>query len=104
MLRPLADVRARRRNRTRIRHHDHVLVTHVYANTYDSALGLGERDKDGSFRCAKAEHASLNRRLQEENIELAARLKKYVKQGPRLSFEIAGQGRGISVSPQEHVG
>ena len=45
------------------------LVTHVRANTaYDPALGLGERHKDGSFRCAKAEHPSLDRRLQEETL------------------------------------
>ena len=49
-------------------------------------------------------HVSLNRRLQEENVDLAARLKKYVKKGPRLSIEISGQWRGISAGPREYVG
>ena len=59
------------------------LVTHACANTaYDLALGLCERDKMGRFDAQKRNtylHAGLNRRLQEENIDLAARLKKYVK-------------------------
>ena len=77
------------------------LVTHVRANTsYDPALGLGERGKMGRFDAQKlnAYLHGLNRRLQEENIDLAARLEKYeeVKQGPRLSIESAGRGRRIS--------
>ncbi|KAG9313115.1 hypothetical protein JVU11DRAFT_6565 [Chiua virens] len=77
------------------------LVTHVRANTsYDPALGLGERGKMGRFDAQKlnAYLHGLNRRLQEENIELAARLQKYeeVKEGPRLSIGSAGRGRRLS--------
>ena len=79
----------------------HDLVTHVRANTsYDPALGLGERGKMGRFDAQKLNSYlhGLNRRLQEENIDLIARLQKYeeVKQGPRLSMESAGRGRRIS--------
>lgn len=77
------------------------LVSHVRANTsYDPALGLGERGRMGRFDAQKLNTYlhGLNRRLQEENLELAARLQKYeeVKQGPRLSIESAGKGRRIS--------
>lgn len=77
------------------------LVTHVRANTsYDPALGLGERGKMGRFDAQKLNTYlhGLNHRLQEENIDLIARLQKYeeVKQGPRLSIESAGRGRRIS--------
>ena len=41
-------------------------------------------------------HAGLHCKLQEENIDLAARLEKHVKQAPRLSLEIAGGRQGIS--------
>lgn len=80
----------------------HDLVTHVRANTsYDPALGLGERGKMGRFDAQKLNSYlhGLNRRLQEENIDLIARLQKYeeVKQGPRLSMESAGRGRRLSV-------
>ncbi|KAG8221048.1 hypothetical protein J3R82DRAFT_2558 [Butyriboletus roseoflavus] len=79
----------------------HDLVTHVRANTsYDPALGLGERGKMGRFDAQKlnAYLHGLNHRLQEENIDLIARLRKYeeVKQGPRLSIESMGKGRRIS--------
>ncbi|KAH0836767.1 hypothetical protein J3R83DRAFT_8515 [Lanmaoa asiatica] len=79
----------------------HDLVTHVRANTsYDPALGLGERGKMGRFDAQKLNGYlhGLNRRLQEENVDLIARLQKYeeVKQGPRLSVESAGRGRRIS--------
>ena len=79
----------------------HDLVTHVRANTsYDPALGLGERGKMGRFDAQKLNSYlhGLNRHLQEENIELIARLQKYeeVKQGPRPSMESAGRGRRIS--------
>jgi chromosome segregation ATPase len=79
----------------------HDLVTHVRANTsYDPAVGLGERGKMGRFDAQKLNSYlhGLNRRLQEENIDLIARLRKYeeVKQRPRLSMESAGGGRRIS--------
>lgn len=79
----------------------HDLVTHVRANTsYDPALGLGERGKMGRFDAQKlnAYLHGLNRRLQEENMDLIARLQKYeeVKQGPRLSIESAAKERRIS--------
>ena len=79
----------------------HDLVTHVRANTsYDPALGLGERGKMGRFDAQKLNSYlhGLNRRLQEENLDLISRLQKYeeVKQGPRLSMEGAGRGRRIS--------
>ena len=52
-------------------------VTHVRDNmSYDPTLGLGERDKKGHFNENMYLHATLNRRLQEENIDLVARLKK----------------------------
>ena len=52
-------------------------VTHVRDNTsYDPTLGLGERDRMGHFNENMYLHATLNRRLQEENIDLVARLKK----------------------------
>ncbi|KAF9240597.1 hypothetical protein BU15DRAFT_61277 [Melanogaster broomeanus] len=77
------------------------LTTHVRANTsYDPALGLGERGKMGRFDAQKLNGYlhGLNRRLQEENVALVARLQKYeeVKEGPRLSIESAGEGRRIS--------
>ena len=79
----------------------HDLVAHVRANTsYDPALGLGERGKMGRFDAQKLNSYlhGLNRRLQEENLDLTARLQKYeeVKRGPRLSMESAGRGRRIS--------
>ena len=79
----------------------HDLVAHVRANTsYDPALGLGERGKMGRFDAQKLNSYlhGLNRRLQEENLDLTARLQRYeeVKQGPRLSMESAGRGRRIS--------
>ena len=73
----------------------HDLTTHMRANTsYDPAIGLGERGKTGRFDAQKLNtylHV-LNRRLQDENIALAEKLRKYedVKPGPRLS--IAGSG------------
>ncbi|KAF8141485.1 hypothetical protein EV363DRAFT_1425600 [Boletus edulis] len=77
------------------------LVTHVRANTsYDPALGLGERGKMGRFDAQRLNSYlhGLNRRLQEENLDLTARLQKYeeVKQGPRLSMENVGRGRRVS--------
>ncbi|KAG6381723.1 hypothetical protein JVT61DRAFT_327 [Boletus reticuloceps] len=77
------------------------LVTHVRANTsYDPALGLGERGKMGRFDAQRLNSYlhGLNRRLQEENLDLIARLQKYeeVKQGPRLSMENVGRGRRVS--------
>ncbi|KAH7890884.1 hypothetical protein F5I97DRAFT_1839637 [Phlebopus sp. FC_14] len=79
----------------------HDLTTHPRANTsYDPAMGLGERGKMGRFDAQKLNTYlhGLNRRLQEENVALVARLQKYeeVKAGPRLSIEIAGQGRRLS--------
>ena len=79
----------------------HDLVTHVRANTsYDPALGLGERGRMGRFDAQKLNSYlhGLNRRLQEENVDLVSRLQKYeeVKQGPRLSIESTGRARRMS--------
>lgn len=79
----------------------HDLVTHVRANTsYDPAVGLGERGKTGRFDAQKLNtylHA-LNRRLQDENVTLVERLRKYedVKPGPRLSIASSGRDRRVS--------
>ncbi|KAI6041341.1 hypothetical protein EDC04DRAFT_2893316 [Pisolithus marmoratus] len=79
----------------------HDLVAHVRANTsYDPAVGLGERGKTGRFDAQKLNtylHA-LNRRLQDENVTLIERLRKYedVKPGPRLSIASSGRDRRVS--------
>ncbi|KAG6334363.1 hypothetical protein ID866_4724 [Astraeus odoratus] len=79
----------------------HDLTAHVRANTsYDPAIGLGERGKTGRFDAQKLNtylHV-LNRRLQDENIALIERLRKYedVKPGPRLSVSISRRERRIS--------
>ncbi|KAI6164552.1 hypothetical protein EDD17DRAFT_1755066 [Pisolithus thermaeus] len=79
----------------------HDLVAHVRANTsYDPAVGLGERGKTGRFDAQKLNtylHA-LNRRLQDENVALVERLRKYedVKSGPRLSIDSLGRDRRVS--------
>lgn len=79
----------------------HDLVAHVRANaSYDPAVGLGERGKTGRFDAQKLNtylHV-LNRRLQDENIALVERLRKYedVKSGPRLSIASSGQDRRAS--------
>ncbi|EIW75087.1 hypothetical protein CONPUDRAFT_169516 [Coniophora puteana RWD-64-598 SS2] len=76
----------------------HDLTTHPRANTsYDPALGLGERGGVGRFDAARLNSYlhGLNKRLQEENIALLERLRKFedVKDGdahmPRLSLDNA---------------
>jgi len=81
----------------------HDLTTHVRANTsYDPAIGLGERGRTGRFDAQKLNtylHV-LNRRLQDENVALAEKLRKYedVKLDPRLSIESFGRERRVSAA------